>query len=168
MSRPTGYGRAFDTVYHTETEMYGQKTLREAVGLTQRTRLAMWLNFHFPEVDPIGAAGTDRPCLQNAYPFKTPVDTKLYKDYLTRVSNPMDLSTVKARLDAGQYLNNLDAYLSDVRQIFKNAYLYNAAGTDVYAMAKQLEVNPTCQQLGSYQSPFLGDIMTHHMNMAKS
>ena len=56
----------------------------------------------------------------------------------------MDLSTVKARLDAGQYLNNLDAYLSDVRQIFKNAYLYNAAGTDVYAMAKQLEVNHTC------------------------
>ena len=87
--------------------------------------------------------------MQNAYPFKAPVDTSLYKDYLLRISSPMDLATIKTRLDSGRYANNLDAYLLDVRQIFKNAYIYNAEGTDVYAMAKQLEVSHIAQ-FGSF------------------
>lgn len=53
----------------------------------------------------------------------------------------MDLGTVKTRLDAGQYTNNFEGYLKDIRQIFVNAYKYNAEETDVHAMAKQLEVN---------------------------
>lgn len=79
--------------------------------------------------------------LQNAYPFKTPVDTVLYKDYLLKVKKPIDLGTIKTRLDSGQYTGKLEEYLRDMRQIFANAYTYNAEGTDVYAMAKQLEVS---------------------------
>ena len=82
--------------------------------------------------------------MQNAYPFKTPVDTILYKDYLTKVKSPIDFGTIKTRLDAGQYTDNLVGYLKDMRQVFQNAYTYNAVGTDVFAMAKQLEVMHHC------------------------
>ena len=41
--------------------------------------------------------------VQWAFPFTTPVDTVKYFDYLDAIQTPMDLGTVKSRLDSGPY-----------------------------------------------------------------
>ncbi|KAK8106257.1 hypothetical protein PG999_009616 [Apiospora kogelbergensis] len=44
-------------------------------------------------------------------------------DYLEKVTKPMDLGTIKDKMDRGQYKNDED-FVSDVRQIFTNCFTY--------------------------------------------
>ena len=44
-----------------------------------------------------------RWCMQWSFPFLAPVDTTKYVDYLTVVKNPMDLGTIKTRVEMGFY-----------------------------------------------------------------
>ena len=78
--------------------------------------------------------------MQWAFPFNKPVDVNLYKDYLTRIRKPMDFGTIKGRLDAGLYTLKSDGFAADMRQVFENAFTYNAAGSDVHSMAMTLKV----------------------------
>ena len=80
------------------------------------------------------------PPLQLANPFLKPVDTKLYPDYPSKVANPLDFGTVKARLDAGTYTSNMEAFARDMGQIFDNAFIYNAPGSTVHGWAVTLKV----------------------------
>ncbi len=75
-----------------------------------------------------------------AWPFLEPVDSvKLgIPDYPIIVKNPMDLSTVKKKLDAHAY-ETPEEFEADIRLIFKNCYLYNGAESDVSRLGKELE-----------------------------
>jgi hypothetical protein len=69
--------------------------------------------------------------------FNAAVDLSQVKDYMKVVKKPMDLGTIKAKLDRGGYKSPKD-YADDVRLVFNNAMAYNHAGHWVHDMAKQL------------------------------
>jgi len=58
-------------------------------------------------------------------------------DYLTVVKTPMDLGTVRSKLD-GHLYNSENECAEDIRLIWYNAMLYNAPGAAVYVKAKIL------------------------------
>lgn len=76
---------------------------------------------------------------QYGWVFNTPVDVvKLnIPDYFNVIKNPMDLGTVKGKLDAGRYASPL-GFAADVRLTFSNAMTYNPRGNDVHFMAETL------------------------------
>ncbi|KAH8057827.1 peptidase [Aureococcus anophagefferens] len=60
--------------------------------------------------------------------FASPVDPVRDQapNYAAVIENPMDLSTVAAKLELGAYDGSDDAFAADVHLIFDNAMLYNA------------------------------------------
>jgi bromodomain-containing protein 3 len=74
-----------------------------------------------------------------AWVFLVPVDAVALRlsDYHQIIKNPMDLGTVKAKLDNYEYKSPLD-FADDVRLTFKNALTYNDKGEDVHVMADAL------------------------------
>ena len=75
-----------------------------------------------------------------AWPFYKPVDASALglHDYHTIISKPMDLGTVKNKMDSRNYVD-AEEFHEDVVQIFKNCYIYNPDTHDVVAMARKLE-----------------------------
>lgn len=75
------------------------------------------------------------------------------KDYFDIVKNPMDLSTIKRKLDTGQYQEPWQ-YVDDVWLMFNNAWLYNRKTSRVYKFCSKLaevfeqEIDPVMQSLG--------------------
>mmetsp|Transcript_34666 Transcript_34666/g.83734 ORF Transcript_34666/g.83734 Transcript_34666/m.83734 type:complete len:234 (-) Transcript_34666:329-1030(-) len=78
----------------------------------------------------------DRP---DAEPFRVPVAWKELglTDYPQLIKKPMDLGTVKTKIDAGKYSSINDA-ADDVRLVWKNCMTYNADGSDFFLLAKAL------------------------------
>ncbi|GAA5859118.1 hypothetical protein JCM8547_004009 [Rhodosporidiobolus lusitaniae] len=75
-----------------------------------------------------------------AYPFYQPVDLAAYPTYLQFVKRPMDLSTIRQRLEHNQYPSPpYAAFEADVRQIFKNCYAFNPPGSAVCDWGHRLE-----------------------------
>jgi len=66
-------------------------------------------------------------------PFRQPVDPQALgiPDYFDIVKKAMDLSTVKRKLDTGQYSDPWE-YVDDVWLMFDNAWLYNRKTSRVY------------------------------------
>lgn len=58
-------------------------------------------------------------------PFKNPVvpDEDGVPDYFDKVQKPMDLGTVKSKMDNKEYKDE-EEFVSDIRQIFENCYTY--------------------------------------------
>ncbi|XP_006816883.1 bromodomain-containing protein 3-like, partial [Saccoglossus kowalevskii] len=75
-----------------------------------------------------------------AWPFYKPVDANLLglHDYHDIIKYPMDLGTVKRKLETRDYTNANDI-AADVRAIFTNCYKYNPPDHDVVAMARKLQ-----------------------------
>ncbi|XP_040915097.1 bromodomain-containing protein 3-like isoform X2 [Toxotes jaculatrix] len=75
-----------------------------------------------------------------AWPFYKPVDAEALQlhDYHDIIKYPMDLSTVKKKLDGGEYLD-VQGFAADVRLIFSNCYKYNPPHHDVVAKARKLQ-----------------------------
>ena len=71
--------------------------------------------------------------------FREPVDWKELGllDYPAIIKHPMDLKTIRDKLDNGRYPKQSD-FASDVRLTCMNALTYNAPGSRVYANAKSL------------------------------
>ncbi|KAI7732318.1 hypothetical protein M8C21_010057 [Ambrosia artemisiifolia] len=71
--------------------------------------------------------------------FNTPVDVVALKipDYYTVIKHPMDLGTVKTKLNSGRYVDPW-GFAADVRLTFSNAMTYNPRGNDVHIMAETL------------------------------
>nr|XP_043637649.1 transcription factor GTE10-like [Erigeron canadensis] len=71
--------------------------------------------------------------------FNTPVDAVAWNvpDYYTVIQHPMDLGTVKTKLNSGNYADPL-AFASDVRLTFKNAMKYNPPGNRFHTMADKM------------------------------
>lgn len=92
--------------------------------------------------------------LKDAFAFSRPIDRLWQRDqlpgYFDMIKQPMDLGTVKARLEQGIYLKpiedeahsaavfNKEAYASDMRLTFNNALQYNRAGDQFHEAAKRL------------------------------
>ncbi|XP_034045681.1 bromodomain-containing protein 4 isoform X3 [Thalassophryne amazonica] len=77
---------------------------------------------------------------QFAWPFQSPVDAvKLnLPDYYTIIKNPMDMGTIKKRLEYSYYRNAQEC-IQDFNTMFTNCYIYNKPGDDIVLMAKALE-----------------------------
>ncbi|XP_056289096.1 bromodomain-containing protein 3-like isoform X2 [Pseudoliparis swirei] len=75
-----------------------------------------------------------------AWPFYTPVDAEAMQlhDYHHIIKYPMDLSTVKEKMDRGEY-QEAQGFAADVRLIFSNCYKYNPPHHDVVTKAIQLQ-----------------------------
>ncbi|ONI12545.1 hypothetical protein PRUPE_4G170600 [Prunus persica] len=71
--------------------------------------------------------------------FKKPVDVKALglHDYNTIIKKPMDLGTVKTRLNENWYKTPVE-FAEEVRLTFNNAMLYNPKEQDAHLMAEQL------------------------------
>lgn len=60
------------------------------------------------------------------------------RDYLEKVPRPMDLGTIKAKMDRREY-STADEFAADVRQIWLNCYLYWKPNDPLWNLAKKLE-----------------------------
>ncbi|VUZ48222.1 unnamed protein product [Hymenolepis diminuta] len=59
-------------------------------------------------------------------------------DYYSIIQHPMDLSTVRTKLENGEYATK-DDFAADIRLMFDNCYRYNGAENEIGAMGKALE-----------------------------
>lgn len=77
---------------------------------------------------------------QFAWPFHQPVDAKKLNlpDYHRIIKQPMDLGTIKKRLDNNYYWSGKEC-IQDFNTMFTNCYVYNKPGEDVVVMAQTLE-----------------------------
>ncbi|PSS14485.1 Transcription factor like [Actinidia chinensis var. chinensis] len=76
---------------------------------------------------------------KHGWVFNNPVDPEALglRDYLDVIKHPMDLGTVKLRLNVNWYKSPRE-FADDVRLTFSNAMIYNPKGQDVHVMAEQL------------------------------
>ncbi|EEF42745.1 bromodomain-containing protein, putative [Ricinus communis] len=79
----------------------------------------------------------NHPC---GWVFKEPVDPEKLEipDYFSVITNPMDLGTVKSKLENNQYFG-AEEFAADVRLTFSNALLYNPPLNYVHKMAEKLK-----------------------------
>ncbi|XP_076846562.1 bromodomain testis-specific protein isoform X3 [Brachyhypopomus gauderio] len=77
---------------------------------------------------------------QFSWPFRQPVDAVQLNipDYYTIIKKPMDLNTIKKRLENNYYWKSLEC-IEDFNTMFTNCYVYNRPGDDVVLMAQALE-----------------------------
>uniref|UniRef100_A0A1L8DGD1 Putative transcription initiation factor tfiid subunit bdf1 n=1 Tax=Nyssomyia neivai TaxID=330878 RepID=A0A1L8DGD1_9DIPT len=78
--------------------------------------------------------------IRYAWPFYKPVDADLLGlyDYHDIIKKPMDLGTVKAKMDNREYKTGGE-FAADVRLIFTNCYKYNPKDHDVVVMGRKLQ-----------------------------
>ncbi|KAG5854214.1 hypothetical protein ANANG_G00035390 [Anguilla anguilla] len=77
---------------------------------------------------------------QFSWPFQEPVDVvKLnLPDYYKIIKCPMDMGTIKRRLENSYYWNAQEC-IQDFNTMFTNCYIYNKPGDDIVLMAEALE-----------------------------
>ncbi|XP_036372555.1 bromodomain testis-specific protein isoform X2 [Megalops cyprinoides] len=75
-----------------------------------------------------------------AWPFRQPVDAVRLNlpDYYMIIKTPMDLSTIKKRLENNYYWKAMEC-IEDFNTMFTNCYMYNRPGDDIVLMAQALE-----------------------------
>jgi E1A/CREB-binding protein len=78
---------------------------------------------------------------QHAWVFNTPVDPVELglPDYFEVIKKPMDLGTIRKKLENGVY-QRLDDFKEHVLLTFDNAMMYNPEGSVVYNMANEMKV----------------------------
>ncbi|KAG1700262.1 hypothetical protein DVH05_012067 [Phytophthora capsici] len=71
----------------------------------------------------------------NSGPFNAPVDTTLkgLEDYSQIIKNPMDLRTIKTKIESGKYEGSggYEKFAEDIRLVWDNAVLYNGEESEV-------------------------------------
>lgn len=77
---------------------------------------------------------------RNANTFNSPVDVVALgiPEYSTKIKKPMDLGTVRSKLQRGFYQNISDCF-SDISLVFKNAISFNGASTIISQSAKAIK-----------------------------
>jgi hypothetical protein len=73
-------------------------------------------------------------------PFKEPVDPVQdgVPDYFDKVKKPMDLGTIRAKMERGEYPNEQE-FVIDMNQIFTNCYLYWDKKDPMWAACEKLQ-----------------------------
>ena len=74
-------------------------------------------------------------------PFRQPVDAGALgiPDYYDIIKKPMDLSTIKRKLDTGAFKDPWE-YVEDVWLMFDNAWIYNRKTSKVYKYCTKVRV----------------------------
>lgn len=86
--------------------------------------------------------------LENADIFLYPVDSVSYPEYYEIIQSPMDITTVKNKLNS--YIS-VEEMLRDIRQIWENCRIFNADGSDIVKMADKLaEASEALIEVHSY------------------
>jgi len=72
--------------------------------------------------------------------FRSPVDAVALgiPHYYDIIKRPMDLSTIKGKLDHQEYASS-EEFAGDVRLMLNNCFVFNPPGTEVYMAGKRLE-----------------------------
>ncbi|NXK31916.1 BRDT protein, partial [Piprites chloris] len=75
-----------------------------------------------------------------SWPFHQPVDAAELNlpDYYSIIKKPMDLGTIKKRLEHNYYTKAAEC-IEDFKTMFLNCYMYNKPGDDIVFMAEELE-----------------------------
>ena len=71
------------------------------------------------------------------WPFLAPVGPEVF-GYYDMIKRPMDLSTIRRKLDDGDY-DTPEQFKDDIVLMFRNCYTFNPVGSDVYDAGKKLE-----------------------------
>jgi hypothetical protein len=73
-------------------------------------------------------------------PFKKPVDPDLERipDYFKVIKRPIDLSTIKRKMDGDAYIN-AKGFEEDIRQMFQNCYTYWTETDAMFKFCKGFE-----------------------------
>ncbi|KAI3329227.1 putative Bromodomain testis-specific protein [Xylariaceae sp. AK1471] len=73
-------------------------------------------------------------------PFREPVKPAEdgVPDYFDKIKKPMDLGTIKSKMDHGEY-NTAEEFEADVRQIFNNCYSYWGRSHEMSAAAERFQ-----------------------------
>lgn len=76
-----------------------------------------------------------------AWPFYKPVDVKGLNldDYFDIIKNPMDMGTVRDKMERREYKKPED-FARDIRLIFTNCYKYNPPEHEIVLMGRKLQV----------------------------
>lgn len=61
------------------------------------------------------------------------------QDYFDIIKRPMDLQTIKRKLDTGQYEEPWD-YIDDIWLMIDNAQIYNKRSSRVYKAAQKVSI----------------------------
>ncbi|XP_027037611.1 bromodomain adjacent to zinc finger domain protein 1A-like [Pocillopora damicornis] len=75
---------------------------------------------------------------EDSWPFTQAVNVREVPDYLDLVSTPMDLGTIKGKLNSLEY-PDVDSFEADVRLVFSNSDKYNLSTSEVGQAGKKLE-----------------------------
>ncbi|KAL3097998.1 hypothetical protein niasHT_027543 [Heterodera trifolii] len=83
---------------------------------------------------------TSKRCKTFNWPFLEPVDAEALNlpDYFDVIKQPMDLSTIKKKMDARQYISP-DEFRNDVLLMCRNCFTYNPEDQPVHKIGKQLQ-----------------------------
>ncbi len=71
-------------------------------------------------------------------------------EFFERPQDPVDLSLMQARLEAGAYYITLDIFTADVRRMCANARIYNAAHTIYVQYANRVRSPEGCPCASSW------------------
>uniref|UniRef100_A0A672T3D9 Bromodomain-containing protein 3-like n=1 Tax=Sinocyclocheilus grahami TaxID=75366 RepID=A0A672T3D9_SINGR len=98
------------------------------------------LNDHLKYSDTILKEMLSKKHAAYAWPFYKPVDAEALElhDYHEIIKQPMDLSTVKKKMDSREY-QDAQSFAADIRLMFSNCYKYNPPDHEVVAMARKLQ-----------------------------
>ena len=103
-------------------------SMRRKEGQTKRNRLVEFLR----------ALLSDIQNHASSWPFMEPVNPNEVTDYLSVVTEPMDLSTMEEKLNRNEY-RQLEEFSRDFNLIVDNCRLYNGINTPYYKCANVLE-----------------------------
>lgn len=75
-----------------------------------------------------------------AWPFQKPVDPRALNlpDYHEIIKQPMDMSTIKKKMDSGRYASSKEC-IADYDLMFQNCYTYNRPTDDISIMGKKIQ-----------------------------
>lgn len=78
---------------------------------------------------------------KDSFPFREPVDAKALgiPQYYEIIERPMDLTTIRRKLNEEQVYKTGREFEDDVRLMFTNCYYFNGPNEEVSLMAKRLE-----------------------------
>ena len=72
-----------------------------------------------------------------AWPFYEPVSLETYPDYLEIIKKPIDLTTIKNKIETGQY-RTVKPFVKDMRLMITNCYRYNKPEAPIIEQARKL------------------------------
>merc|ERR1719317_399919 len=75
---------------------------------------------------------------KDGWPFDRPITKADAPDYHLCVRYPMDLGTIRGKLNDMQYTSNQEV-INDIKLVFSNCYSYNMEDAEEYGCAKRLE-----------------------------